>query len=304
MSESFRPDPNGEQEPADTRRALLDRAVRRLEAADRTAPRRTAEWLLTEVLQCDRAHLYAHSEQSISQEAVQQFNKMVERRVQGEPLQHILGYVSFRGLRLRVSPDVMVPRPETEGVVARALACIEGIKEPRALDVGTGSGCIALALKHKRPDAIVHACDVSPDALAVARANAHQHQLDVNLFGADALAGTVPEKLPRDLDLLVSNPPYIPESEADTLPPVVREYDPDVALFAGDDPLRFYRALVDWAHALCTPGAAVVFETHAAHAAEVETVLRQEGLTDVNGEEDLSGRPRVVWGYVSEEGNE
>lgn len=295
---------DADEETADTRRVLLDRAARRLAAADRTAPRRTAEWLMTEVLRCDRAQLYAHSERSVSPDAAQRFGEMVDRRVQGEPLQHVLGYASFRGLRLQVSSDVMVPRPETEVVVDRALACIEGMETSRVLDVGTGSGCIALALKHERPDAVVHACDVSPDALSVARANAHEHQLDVRLFEADALAVGIPEKLPRDLDLLVSNPPYIPESEADMLPPVVREYDPDVALFAGEDPLRFYRALADWAHALCTPGAAVVFETHAAYAGAVETLLRREGLTDVQGEEDLSGRPRVVRGTVSEDREE
>lgn len=292
------------EEATATRLALLDRAVRRLEEAERTAPRRTAEWLLTEVLQCDRAELYAHPERSVTRETEQKFEEMVERRVQGEPLQHILGHASFRGLQLQVSSDVMVPRPETEVVVDRALACIEGREAPRVLDVGTGSGCIALALKHERPDAVVYACDVSPETLKVAQTNAHEHQLDVNFLEASVVAGEIPKKVPKDLDLLVSNPPYIPESEADTLPPVVREYDPDVALFSGEDPLRFYRALADWAHGLCTPGGAVVFETHAAHADEVKVLLRQEGLTEVNVEEDLSGRPRVVWGSVAEDENE
>ena len=297
MADSADPD----TEPADTRIALLDWAVQRLAAADRSAPRRTAEWMLTEVLGCDRAQLYAHPERAIVSEAAQTFEKMVERRVRGEPLQHILGYASFRGLQLRVSPAVMVPRPETEVVVDRALACIEGTEAPRVLDVGTGSGCIALAIKHERPDAEVHACDVSPDALAAAQASAQDHQLDVHLFEADALADEIPDEDAESLDLLVSNPPYIPESEADTLPPVVREYDPDVALFSGEDPLRFYRALVDWAHALCAPGAAVVVETHAAYADAVEALLRREGLTDVQVEEDLSGRPRVVWGWTEDE---
>lgn len=297
MADSADPD----AETADTRRALLDGAAQRLAAADRSAPRRTAEWLLAEVLGCDRAQLYAHPERAVVPGAAQKFETMVERRVQGEPLQHILGYASFRGLRLRVSPAVMVPRPETEVVVDRALACVEATDAPRVLDVGTGSGCIALALKHERPDAEVHACDVSPDALAVARNNAHEHQLDVHLFEADALADAIPDEGPRDLDLLVSNPPYIPESEAGTLPPVVREYDPDVALFSGEDPLRFYWALVDWAQALCTPGGAVVFETHAAYADAVEALLRREGLMDVREEEDLSGRPRVAWGWISED---
>lgn len=296
MADSHSSDGNATAEASPTQLELLDHAIQRLEAADREAPRRTAEWLLTEVLGGDRAQLYAHPERLVSPEAAQRFEGMVERRVQGEPLQHILGYVSFRGLRLQVSPDVMVPRPETEAVVDRALACIEATERPRVLDVGTGSGCIALALKHERPGTIVHACDVSSDALAVARTNAEALQLDVQFLEGDVLAEDVPGGVPEKLDLLVSNPPYIPDGEADTLPPVVRDYDPDVSLFAGDDPLRFYRALVDWAQALCTPGAALVVETHAAYAEEVERLFHREGLTKGGVDEDLSGRPRVVWG--------
>jgi len=289
-------------ESSPTQLGLLDRAVRRLEGAGRTAPRRTAEWLLTEVLDADRARLYAHPEQRVSPEAARRFEEMVERRVQGEPLQHILGYTSFHGLRLQVSPAVMVPRPETEHVVDRALACIEDIEAPRVLDVGTGSGCIALALKHERSDTVVHACDVSAEALAVARANAETLGLDVQFLEADVLADESPDNVPGNLDLLISNPPYIPDTEADALAPVVRDYDPDVALFAGDDPLRFYRDLVDWTRALCAPGASVVFEIHAEYADEVEALLRRAGLDDVTVEEDLSGRPRVVWGRVPSDG--
>ena len=294
-------DPRGSEggetpESGPTRRRLLHRGTQRLEGADRQAPRRTAEWLLTEILDCDRAQLYTRSERPVPPDVAQRFGELMERRVQGEPLQHLLGYASFRGLRLQVSPDVMVPRPETETVVDRALACIENRERPRVLDVGTGSGCIALALKHERPDAVVHACDVSPDALAVARANADALQLDVQFLEADVLADEGFNGMPRDVDLLVSNPPYIPDDEADALPPVVREYDPAVALFAGDDPLRFYRALADWARALCAPDAFFVFEVHAAYADEVAALLRRERLAEVCTDEDLSGRPRVVWG--------
>jgi release factor glutamine methyltransferase len=195
----------------------------------------------------------------------------------------------------------MVPRPETEHVVDRALACIEETEEPRVLDVGTGSGCIALALKHERPDAIVTACDVSPDALDVAQTNAKALQLDVQFLEADVLADEKPDHVPGHLDLLVSNPPYIPNEEADSLPPVVREHDPDVSLFAGDDPMRFYRALVEWARALCMPGASVVLEIHAEYGEAVRGLLRREGLTEIRGGADLSGRPRVVWGRIPEE---
>jgi release factor glutamine methyltransferase len=293
-------DGSGEEgrEPPQTRLELLNRAVQRLEEAGRTAPRRTAEWLLTEVLDCDRAQLYTHPDRNVSSGAAKQFREMVERRDQGEPLQHILGYASFRGLRVQVTPDVMVPRPETEIVVDRALRCIESVAAPRVLDVGTGSGCIALALKQERPAADVHACDVSTDALAVARENAEELGLDVQFLEANVLADEIPEAVPGDLDLLVSNPPYIPDDEAESLPPVVREYDPDVSLFAGADPLRFYRALVRWAGALCRPGGAFVFEVHAAYADAVVDLCRRTGLADVAVDEDLSGRPRVVWGRV------
>lgn len=301
MADPHSTDRDGASEAPLSQLALLDQAVRRLDAADRTAPRRTAEWLLTEVVGGDRAQLYAHPERAVSPKDAQRFGEMVERRVQGEPLQHILGHTTFYGLRLQVSPAVMVPRPETEHVVDRALACIEETEEPRVLDVGTGSGCIALALKHERPDAIVAACDVSPEALDVAQTNARALQLDVQFLEADVLADEKPDNVPGHLDLLVSNPPYIPNEEADSLPPVVREYDPDVSLFAGEDPLRFYRALVEWARAFCTPGASVVFEIHAEYAEAVQALLRREGLTDLGLDEDLSGRPRVVWGRIPEE---
>ena len=279
-----------------TRLGLVDHAAQRLAAAGRSAPRRTAEWLLTEVLGCDRAQLYAHPDRAVPSAAAHGFRGMVERRVQGEPLQHILGYASFRGLRIQVSPDVMVPRPETEGLVDRARACIEKVSAPRVLDVGTGSGCIALALKHERPDAEVYACDVSPEALAVARANAQDLNLDVQFFVGD-LRSEAPDAMPRGADLVVSNPPYIPDAEAESLPPVVRDHDPDLALFAGEDPLRFYRALIDWVDVSCAPDGAFVFEVHAEYADEVEALLRREGSArEIHIDEDLSGRPRVVWG--------
>jgi release factor glutamine methyltransferase len=287
-------------DPSPARLELLDWATCRLEAAGRTPPRRTAEWLLAEVVGTDRAQLYARPKRSVSRKAAQQFEKMVERRIDGEPLQHILGYASFYGLRIHVSSAVMVPRPETEVVVDRALACIEDTRAPRVLDVGTGSGCIALALKHERPDAIVHACDVSPDALAVAQANAESLGLDVSLWEADVFADEIPNEGPGSLDLLVSNPPYIPDDEADTLAPVVREHDPDLSLFTGDDPLRFYRALVDWAFAQGAADAAVVFEGHPDYVDAVAALLRQKGVGRVQVEEDLSERSRVVWGRVPE----
>ena len=278
-----------------SRHALLDRATRQLREAERDAPRRSAAWLLMEVLGCDRGALHAHSGRTVDPEDARRLEAMVERCAAGEPLQHVLGYTSFRGLRIQVSPAVMVPRPETEEVVGAALAAIDETEAPRVLDVGTGSGCIALAIKHERPDADVQAWDVSDDALAVAHDNADRLGLDVSIAQVDLFDDENGTNRPvHPVDLLVSNPPYIPDDEAETLSPVVRDYDPDVALFAGDDPLRFYRALAARTPTLCAPGAAVVLEAHADYAEAAAAVLKEAGLQDVRVQDDLSGRPRIL----------
>lgn len=279
-----------------TRLEILHWAVRRLEKAGRSAPRRTSEWILSELLDSDRAALYSGADRSVSSETAARFEEMVERRADGEPLQHILGYASFYGLRFDVSTAVMVPRPETELVVERALACIENIEQPHVLDAGTGSGCIALTVKHQRPDAVVHGCDVSPEALAVARRNGDRLGLEVEFVEADLTAQSIPASVPRDLDLIVSNPPYIPEAEAESLPDVVRDYDPDVALFTGSDPLQIYGALARWVRGLCVPGGSFVFEVHAEYGGDVRILLQEEGLDDVTLEKDLADQPRIVWG--------
>ncbi|MFO8098574.1 MAG: peptide chain release factor N(5)-glutamine methyltransferase [Salinibacter sp.] len=279
-----------------TRRALLQRARQRLAAVPRQAPERTAEWLLMEVLGCNRVQLHTRPDAPVDPEDRQQYAEWVDRRVNGEPLQHILGYTSFRGLRIEVSPDVMIPRPETEEVVGTALELIEDTEAPRILDVGTGSGCIALALKHERPDATVHACDVSPKALQVARSNANQLGLDICLVEADLFGDTFLDRMPGRLDLLVSNPPYIPVAEADTLSATVREYDPARALFTRGDPLRFYWRLASVGQALCRAGGSLVLEGHADYAHDAADILRGRGMEEVRVEEDVSGRPRILRG--------
>jgi len=253
-----------------------------------------------EVLGCDRGQLYVHSEQSVPSAAAARFASMVDRCVDGEPVQHVLGYTVFRGLRIEVSTAVMVPRPETEEVVGAALEAVDEIDAPRVLDVGTGSGCIALAIKHERPNALVTGWDVRPEALTVARRNADRLALDVQFDEVDLLSDAG-RRIADPVDLLVSNPPYVPDEEADTLPPVVRAYDPPEALFAGDDALRFYRALADRAATLCGPGGAMVLETHAEYAEAAADVLRREGLAAVQVDTDLSDRPRILTARVPED---
>ncbi len=277
-----------------TRRAVLADAAARLARAGVEHARRNAEWLLADVLGCSRAELYAYPARSVTPDCLQRFARMVTRRARREPLQYILGYEEFYGLRLRVTPDVLIPRPETEEVVEEALRLLEAVDAPRVLDVGTGSGCIALAIRHERPDATVYACDVSRAALAVAAANAEALQLDVALFQADVLGERLVDRVAEPLDLVVSNPPYIPDGEAPSLSVDVREYEPGIALFAGDDPLRFYRTIADQAPSLLAEGGWLVLETHADYAGGVGTLLEEAGLVEVQVKRDMSGRARIA----------
>lgn len=280
----------------ETRRALLEEVTRALQAGDVPEARRNAEWMLEDALGCSRAHLFAGADRPVMPEQARTAARMVARRLRREPLQYILGAVDFYGLRLRVTPAVLIPRPETEEVVEHALGLLTGRVAPRVLDVGTGSGCIALALQHARPDAVVAACDVDAAALDVARANAAAHVLAVTFLQADALAPAFASRVPGGLDLLISNPPYLADDEAPTLAPEVRDYEPPRALFAGADPLRFYRALVGPARALLRPGGFLVFETHHDHAEAVYELLRRHGFTNVQLQRDLAGLRRIVSG--------
>ncbi len=280
--------------PDPTRRGLLNQAVQRLEAADVPNARRNAEWLLSDVLDCNTAALHAHPNRPVAPDRVRAFASIVARRVSREPLQYILGHTDFYGLTLEVTPSVLIPRPETEEVVEHALGLIEPVDRPRVLDVGTGSGCIALAIQQERPDAQVYACDVSEAALTVARRNANRLDLEVTFAVADVLADTFPERIPHDLDLLISNPPYIPDEEAAGLAPEVGDHEPSVALLTGTDPLVFYRALARHAWTVLAPGGWMVMETHERFAEPVRALMQEIRLVEHQLKEDLSGRDRMV----------
>lgn len=277
-----------------TVRELLDDAVRRLTSAGVEGARRNAEWMLSEVLSKGRAAMYAGAADPVRAESRERFEAMLLRRLRREPLQYVLGFAEFYGLRLTVTPDVLIPRLETEELVASALGCLAGRAAPRVLDVGTGSGCIALALKNALPDARVYACDVSNPALEVARHNAVRHDLRVELFEADALAKDFVERAPEALDLLVSNPPYVPEDEERALEAEVYGYEPHVALFSRDDPVAFYRALAQHGRTLLKPAGWMALETHADYGGTVVHILEEAGYHTPELRRDLAGKDRIV----------
>ncbi|MGB3543511.1 peptide chain release factor N(5)-glutamine methyltransferase [Rubrivirga sp.] len=277
-----------------TRRALLDDAVDQLTAAGVEGPRRSAEWIIEDATGATRAEIYARPDVVVEPAEAALVARYVTRRATGEPVQYVLGHTNFYGLHISLTPDVLIPRPETEEVVERALRHVG--EAPWVLDIGTGSGAIALALKHARPAAEVFAVDVSAAALEVASGNAQHLGLEVTFVRADALRPSFADEVPPTFDLIVSNPPYVPEAEKADLQLEVG-HEPDTALFVSDsDPLVFYRALAGHASRLLRPGGWVVAETHADHGQAVGALWRAAGLVEVEVHADLSGRDRIAIG--------
>lgn len=241
-------------------------------------------------LERDLLHLLMDRDAALSESELLRVYLPLKRLRTGEPLQYVLGSTSFHGLTIAVDPDVLIPRPETEELVD--LIVRSGFRPARIVDVGTGSGCIALALKKHFATAQVAGIDVSHKALLRARGNARLNELEVEWLEGDVLDPSVP--LPP-ADLIVSNPPYVLRSEADTLSVHVRAHEPHLALFVEDeDPLRFHRAIGAKAMDALPPGGQLWFEGHRDHIALLPAVLLQQGFREAEAIIDLSGAPRFV----------
>jgi release factor glutamine methyltransferase len=252
-------------------------------------PRAAAEALLQFYLRTDRAGLYASTE-GLDTRTAKLFGRALCQRCHGVPLQYLTGEQQFFDLVLGVAPGVFVPRPETEVLVERALDVVPENGRPAVIDVGTGTGAVALALKRFRPNARVLATDVSEDAVAVARANASRHALDMEVFIGDLLE-PVPVDLRGAVDLIVSNPPYVTREEYDTLPKEVRS-EPYEALVGGTD---VHRRLASEAPGWLRPSGWLVVEIGAAQGSEVRDLFSNR-FEAVEVLPDLAGRERVVRG--------
>ena len=279
---------------AETVDALWAQLVQALRRVYPDEARPMAQWLLEEATGISRMQRVVHPKRPIRAPERAQLVAMLQRTLSGEPLQYVVGYANFRGLRLSVTPDVLIPRPETEQLVEQALERLPATPTVRVLDVGTGSGCIALALKHERPEATVAGCDVSEAALRVARSNAEQCGLPVTFVQADMRQPNVHERTDGPFDMVISNPPYVTMDEAPSLPDRVRAHEPAVALFAEDEPLQYYRALAQQADRLLRPAGQVLVEINEAYGAAVVACFRDHGLSEVLLQQDYAGRDRFV----------
>ncbi len=256
-----------------------------------------AEILLAHVLGVRRLDLYLEHERRLAPREVDAYRELLRRRGEREPVGYLTGEREFFGLRIRVSPAVLVPRPETEGLVEEALAFLRGReaegRSTLAADVGTGSGCVAVALARGIPSLRIVATDRSAAALAVARENARAHGVErrVRFARADFLEAI----LDRRLDLVVSNPPYVDPSGKDALPREVRDHEPPEALFVpSGDPLAFVRALARGAARTLRPGGVLLLEIAAGSREGVEAELLRSGLRGISSRRDLAGFERIV----------
>lgn len=269
---------------------IVRRSAMYLERHDIESPRETAEALLMHFLGTDRAGLYSRSE-GLDARTARRFGRALCRRCTGEPLQHLTGRQQFMGLSLRVEPGVFIPRPETELLVESALDALTGAADPIVVDVGTGTGAIAIAVKQARPDGTVLATDVSADAVRLARTNAAESGLQVDVREGDLLS-PVPKELRGMVHAVLSNPPYIESRDYDGLPPEVRA-DPYRALVGGTE---IHRRLAASAASWLRPGGWLVMEIGEDQGAEVRDVLSESGFDLVDVLADLAGRDRIVRG--------
>ncbi len=274
---------------------LLAEAVRALRSQNVSAPDWDAERLLRHVLGWERATIVASPGVPVASEPERCFRSLVAERARRVPLQHLVGSQAFWKHEFKVTRDVLIPRAETELLVETSLELLRAAERPVVVDVGTGSGCIALSLAAQRRDAEVHATDISAAALQVARENARLLGLEGRVaFHLGQLLEPVTGLEGRDL--VVSNPPYVNPGERETLAPEVRDHEPELALFPPGDPLSIYRRLVPEAFEWLRPGGWLIVEIAPTLEEAVAGLFAEAGFEDVRVANDLAGRARLVHG--------
>lgn len=279
-----------------TLQRLLDWTTQHFTDAGSDSSRLDAEVLLAEALQCQRIELYTRFAEVPPAEPLAKFRQWVKRRAAGEPVAYLVGHKEFYSLKFKVTPATLIPRPETEHLVVAAIEACKQFQQPvRIIDVGTGSGCIAVTLaKQLEMENVIAATDISLEALAVARENAQTHQVDskMRLYEGDLLAALPAGSKP--VHLIVSNPPYIGHGEIDTVEATVKDFEPESALFAGPTGTEIISRLVPQAEEMLLPGGCLMFEASPAVMDQCQTIVNDSALEFVEIINDYAGLKRIL----------
>jgi release factor glutamine methyltransferase len=260
-----------------------------------------ADWIMEEITTWTKSQRIIHQDYHLSLEQETKFLNFKSEILEGKPLQYVLGYSWFKGHRFAVNEHVLIPRPETEELVDSIIHYTKTIQEKskipfRAIDIGTGSGCIAISLQSQFPEWEVWAIDKSTSALALATQNALQLNVKINFKELDILRDTNDEQLPS-FNLIVSNPPYIPHEDKNEMTTQVLDHEPHMALFVtNNDPLQFYKAIITFSEQHLIRGGTLWFETHMSYADEVAALMRVHEYEEVKIQKDFQGKDRIVSG--------
>lgn len=275
----------------------LNRAATELRSAEITDPLREATSLLCFALGKDRTFLITHSEYKLNRTEAALFGSMVKRRAGREPFHHITGSKEFYGLDFVVSPDVLIPRPETEMLVAKSIQVLGGMKNPVFCEVGVGSGCIAISILHHVQSATAVGLDISEAAVAIASRNAANHEVQerLSLFRSDIFSGVKRQRF----DLIVSNPPYIPLEEIAGLQPEVKDFEPRNALTDGGTGLTVIEKIIMESPRFLKSGSPLVIEIGIGQAGAIRTMFDSDHWRSVEIFPDFQSIPRMVWGILA-----
>lgn len=254
-----------------------------------------ASLVLSDLTGYSKAKLKAFADDRISQEHQLQLHQILKELATGKPVQYVLDHADFYGLDFKVTPATLIPRPETEELVQWVLETLSDVNQPTVLDIGTGSGCIPITIKHQMPDSKVFAIDISSDALTVAIDNARMNEVEVTFVEADILNMQAEEIEKQNYQVIISNPPYVTETDKLQMHKNVTEFEPHTALFVPDiNPLLFYIAITDFAATHLTKGGFLFFEINESYGTETIEMMKQKGFVNAELRQDLMGRDRMI----------
>lgn len=276
---------------------ILNQAVEKLKLAGIDRPRTNAELLLSAVLNKSKADLYLNKDRILTSDEIEKFNQFIEERISHKPVQYIVGTVEFFGLEFQVDERVLIPRPETETLVEVVIEQLKNKEKSKIIDLGTGSGAIAISLAKNLKEVFVYATDVSKDALEVAKENALKNKVEnqIEFLCGDLFEPLKNKNLEGQIDCVVSNPPYVSKSEFENLPKEIKDYEPIVALQSEGEGVFFHKSIIENSINFLKKDGLLVLETAFGQAEKVADLIRQSGnYNDIRVLKDLGGIERVV----------